>query len=128
MHTGKDEVTHTGYMSKDMIDTTYNAEKEWELFFTFDSSRNCLNLEDTNDPSVRILHLCLNRYFDSQTESNKNSYWPYSHIYPSTTYSKKTMKLVEEFQRMENLHVDGLAGNQTLQHLAEWIIRDNRSR
>lgn len=56
---------------------------------------------------------------------DKNSHWPYSHIYPSCTYSKKTMKLVAEFQRKEALHVDGLAGNETLQCLAEWVIRDN---
>lgn len=57
---------------------------------------------------------------------DKNSHWPYSHIYPSSTYSKKTMELIAEFQRKEALHVDGLPTKELtlviICTLKEWYV------
>ena len=68
--------------------------------------------------------MCLNRYFDAKY-SVAEGRLPYLRIHVTEEYSATTKKYIQEFQQDQGLREDGLAGNETLQKLQEWIKQDN---
>ncbi len=116
-----------GYMDCNCFDVTYNMNSYEEMFGQRLPQGH--HIDSRSDPRIiRNLQIALNRYFDSTSRDDPNSYLLYQRLAIDGKYGPETERYIKKFQEDMGLEVDGKAGNDTLDALVEWIKEDNESR